>query len=255
MPKRSTLFSSRKHNRYWWYALSDSKYIPPVFQCLSDDEWELLNEWFYDTEQKYPSPGEIGVPGISFLSGLIGGNGLSRIVQCGHYVGFSSLMLGFLLRGMGKKQSLFSIDNDQAVTKYTQSWMDRADLNSYVKLTVNDSANHDNVATAEEWLGGKPQIVFIDSSHQYGHTLRELDLWYDQLTPGGILLMHDVSIYAQRFDSTGAGGVLPAVNDWCEKRGVRPLLLNNFVDGTGISDPNILTYKDGCGLGLIQKPI
>jgi hypothetical protein len=164
-------------------------------------------------------------------------------------------MLGFLLRGMNKEHSLFSIDYDPAVTNYTQTWMDRADLNNYVKLTVRDSADPTNVATAEEWLGGKPQIVFIDSSHQYAHTLRELDLWYDQLIPGGLLLMHDVSIYAQRFDSTGAGGVLPAVTEWCEKRGIRPFLFNNFVNGTTISDPNVLTYKDGCGMGLIQKPI
>lgn len=251
MSQRSLNFTQRYHNRYWWYRLRESQYVPPIFQNLSDDEWELLNEWFYDTEMKFGSPGEIGVPAMSFMSGIIGGNGISRIVQCGHYVGFSTLMFGFLMRSIGKQRSIFSIDYDADVTRYTSEWVNRSGLDQYVKLLTNDSADLSNVQKATDWLEGAPQIVLIDSSHQYSHTLRELDLWYEALAPGGMLLLHDVSIFAQKFDSTSQGGVLKAVEEWKERTGITPFLLNRFVDGS--QSPDSLVYRDGCGMGIIQK--
>ncbi|MDW5317786.1 class I SAM-dependent methyltransferase [Rhizobium sp. PL01] len=185
------------------------------------------------------------------MAGLIGGNGIKRVVQCGHYVGFSSLMFGFLMRSMGQQCSVYSVDIDQSVTDYTNSWLDRAELTKYVKLAVNDSAAANNVSDAAAWLGGAPQMVLIDSSHQYAHTLRELDLWYDHLAPGGFLLMHDVSIFAQQYDADKAGGVMSAVNEWCQRRQIQPMLINRFAQD-GI-DANDLVYKDGCGMGIIQK--
>lgn len=249
---RNKKFIGRDHNRYWWYNLKDSDYIPPVYRYLAEEEWNILEAWFSDTEKRFSHPGEVGIPGISFLAGLIGGNGISRIVQCGHYVGYSSLLIGFLLRGMEKDHSLFSVDIDPEITKYTNAWLERAGLTNTVKTLVMDSADEQAPVMAEEWLGGPPQLVFIDSSHQYEHTIRELDRWYDHIVPGGFLLMHDVSIFAQAFDSTGQGGVLKAVQQWCKDRGVQPMLLNSFANDQ--ISPNDLPYRDGCGMGIIQKP-
>jgi hypothetical protein len=93
-------------------------------------------------------------------------------------------------------------------------------------------------------------MVIIDSSHQYAHTLQELDLWYGALPLGGLIVMHDVSRYAQSFDSTAKGGVRKAILEWSEKRNVPALLLNSFVTD---ESPDSLVYRDGCGLALIQK--
>lgn len=210
-----------------------------------------MAEWFYDTEMKFDSPGEIGVAAMSFIYGIIGGNGISRVVQCGHYVGFSTLMFGFLMRSIGKQRSVFSIDYDADVTKYTSDWVKRSGLDQYVQLLTNDSADPSNVLEANSWLAGAPQLVLIDSSHQFGHTLRELDLWYGALAPGGIIFLHDVSLFAQKYDATAEGGVLKAVEVWKEKTGITPFLLNRFVDGT--QSPDELVYRDGCGMGIIQK--
>jgi predicted O-methyltransferase YrrM len=38
---------------------------------------------------------------------------------------------------------------------------------------------------------GAADIVFIDSSHEYGHTLAELESWFPLLRPGGVALLHD----------------------------------------------------------------
>lgn len=249
--RRSELFRERTHARYWWHWIRDTAYVPPVFAALSEQEWSVLDDWFAETERRFENPGEISVPGISMLSGLVGGNGIGAIVQCGHYVGFSTLMLGFLLRSMGKTRCLFSVDIDPVATEFTADWVRRAGLQDQVHLHVGTSADPALPDLAKEYFGRGPQLVLVDSSHQYAHTLEELDLWYAALERGGLLLLHDVSKFAQAFDSTGQGGVMRALLEWAQCNGTSPFLLNSFCDGTQKLDD--LTYRDGCGFGLVQK--
>jgi hypothetical protein len=133
---RSLDFSNKQHNRYWWHRVNGCNYVPLIYSALNDGEWDLLSRWFDDSEHKYQSTGEAGIPPISLLIGLITGSGIHRIVQCGHYIGYSSLVLGFYLRKMGKKHSLYSIDIDEKVTSYSQKWIAEAGLDDYVKLTI-----------------------------------------------------------------------------------------------------------------------
>jgi predicted O-methyltransferase YrrM len=217
---------------------------------LSEDEWAIMDDWHTETGEKFENPGEVAVPGISMLLGLIGGNGISRIVQCGHYAGYSTLLIGFMLRHMGKPHGLYSIDIDPEITAYTKSWVERAGLSDYVHLEVSDSANPMQTGQAAEYLSGKPQLVFIDSSHQYAHTLRELDLWYGELPIGGLCMLHDVSKFARAFDASGDGGVKTALDEWVERNGVQSFSVNGFVVDTS---PEDLVYRDGCGIGMLQK--
>jgi Methyltransferase domain len=248
---RSRDFRERPHNRYWWHKLERTKYTPLIYSSMTNKEWALMEEWFNDTELKYESTGEANIPPLSLLAGLISGNGISRIVQCGHYVGYSTLVLGFLLKKQGVDKGLFSIDIDAEVTAYTQQWLDQGELNNVVRLHIGDSASDEAAAGAEAYLGDLPQLVFIDSSHQYSHTLKELDLWFDKLAPGGLLVLHDTSAFAAGFDSTEGGGVLKAVIEWCESRAIHPLSINAFVRG---GTPGDVPYLDGCGITIIQKP-
>jgi predicted O-methyltransferase YrrM len=187
---------------------------------------------------------------MSVLLGLVMGSGIRRIVQLGHYAGFSTLLFGFMLRHMGAPHGLISYDIDPGITDYTADFVKRAGLEDYVRLVVRDSAASENLAEASAYLGGDPQLIFIDSSHQYEHTLRELDLWYPHLKPGGIIAMHDVSEFAHTFDGTGAGGVFRAVAEWLLSNPVPALMLNRGNWGIPFEE---LCYTDGCGLGLIQK--
>jgi predicted O-methyltransferase YrrM len=184
-----------------------------IYSAPNDDEWDLLSRWFDDSEHKYHGTVEAGIPAMSLLIGLITGNGIHHIVQCGHYIGYSSLMSGFYLRKMGKKHSLYSIDIDEKVTSYSQKWIEEAGLNDYVRLTVNDSVSVSEPDLAIAYLGGAPQLVFIDSSHQYKHTLDELDLWYPHVVPGGLIALHDTSVFAKTFDRSNCGGVGKAVEE------------------------------------------
>lgn len=249
---RSLDFRGRPHSRYWWFRARGTDYVPPVFANLTDEEWGIIEAWYEDTEQKFENPGEVGIPGLSLLAGLIAGNGISSIVQCGHYIGFSTLFLAFLTRRMGKRKSIFSIDIDPDVTDYTATWLRRGGLEDYVRLHIGNSSSLEAKDVAQQWLQKPPELVFIDSSHQFSHTLEELDLWYDALIPGGFLCLHDTSAFAQTFDTTGRGGVLAAADKWISERQIPAILINRFVDGTQSFDK--LTYRDGCGFGIIQKP-
>lgn len=250
--ERLAFFDNRSANRYWWNNHSGARYLPPVLSSLSDTEWSILREWYEDTEKKFSSPGEISIPGISLLASLIAGNNLSSIVQCGHYVGYSTLLLGFLLRYMQNKHSLYSIDIDATVTTYTQNWVYSANLSDYVKLTVADSASSEQPTKAMEYLKKEPQLLFIDSSHRYSHTLLELELWFPHLAEGGFVVLHDASQFASEFDSSGEGGVYRAILEWSDRNNAKPFLINSFVQST---TPNRLIYRDGCGLAIFQKPI
>ena len=188
---------------------------------------------------------------MTFVMGLVMGNNIGRIVQCGHFIGFSTLIFGFMLRHMGHTHGLFSVDIDRGVTEFTAKWIKRAGLTEYVHLEVRDSADIALPVQARTYLGDRPQVVFIDSSHEYAHTLRELDVWFPN-QPGGFALMHDVSGYTVAFDSNKGSGVKGAVRLWSETNKVQAIMINDFAGPEHYGER--IVYKDACGLGLLQKP-
>lgn len=252
---RSIDFRTRMHGRYWWFQATKANYVPPIFSFLTDEEWTVMRQWYEETEEKFSAgTGECNVPAMSMLQGIIMGNNLSRIVQCGHFIGFSTLLLGFMMRRMGHKHALFSIDIDPNVTAFTQRVVEKAGLADHVKLVLSDSAAPATAVDALAYLNGAPQLLFIDSSHEYNHTKRELDLWYPRLQPGGFAIMHDVSRFAISFDGAGNGGVKQAVEEWTKGRGIQTAMINDFATDQHYGERAPL-YLDSCGLGLIQKPI
>jgi predicted O-methyltransferase YrrM len=247
---RSLEFKQRLHNRYWWFQIPNHNYVPPIFALLSDEEWDIITQWYDDTDSR-GSAGEVNIPCLSILSGFIEGNGVSNIVQLGHYEGFSTLLLGFMMRRMGFKHGIFSIDVAPNVTDFTASWVHRAGLGEYVKLVVDSSDAPHLPRMAQDYFGAEIATVFIDSSHQYQHTLRELDLWWPHLRPFGFVFMHDVSEYAASFDAAGEGGVARALKEWMADKPVSELLINEQIRP---NDPGPMSvYTDGCGLAIFQK--
>jgi predicted O-methyltransferase YrrM len=209
-------------------------------------------EAWYEETARIDSIGEINVPAMSFVQGLVMGNAIGRIVQLGHYFGYSALLIGFMLRAMGRRPGLFTIDIDEQASAFTQRWLTRAGLDDVVAVHTGDSAAEGSLQAATARLGGAPELILLDSSHQYDHTLRELDLWVPRMEPFSLLLLHDTSTYATNFDSDGTGGVQKALDDWLTGHPeVAFLNLNRQVAPT--DDARDLVYKDGCGLGLVQK--
>ncbi len=71
-------------------------------------------------------------------------------------------------------------------------------------------------------LPAECDVLFIDTSHTYDHTLAELRAYMSRLAPGGAALFHDTKVY----DWPGYGwtGDMPpvarALSDYCEEAGL-----------------------------------
>ena len=248
---RSRAWKENPHPRYWWHRLPETDYVPPIYSDLSDDEWSVLRDWYGETDRNGPI-GECAVPLISFLHGLVMGNRVARIAQLGTCAGYSALLLGWMLRRMKAQRGLFSLDLDPAMCELARGWIARAQLQNFVEIAEGSSLDRSSIDAAREYLGGEPELIIVDSSHEYQSTVAELDLWYPALAPGGILVLHDVSEFAAGFDITNEGGVRRAFSEWRKKHpDVETFSLNS--NSRSMEEKRPL-YKDACGIGLIHKP-
>lgn len=250
-PLRSRAWKHNPHPRYWWHRLPGNDFVPPIYAELSDEEWNVLRDWYAETDMNGPI-GECAVPLISLLHGIVTGNRLARIVQLGTCAGYSALLLGWMLRRMNAPHGLFSLDLDPAMCELARRWISRAGLTDFVEIAEGNSLDPASLDASRKYLGTAPQLVIIDSSHEYRSTLAELDVWYPALAPGGMLVLHDVSEFAVTFDVTGAGGVRRAFSEWRRAHPeVETLLLNGEARSMDSPRP---AYQDACGVGLIHKP-
>jgi predicted O-methyltransferase YrrM len=248
--QRCLNFTGRTEGRYWWFNINGNQYIPPIYSFLTDSEWEIIEKWYEETDAKQMW-GESNVPFMSILQGFIMGSSISNIVELGHYAGYSTLLIGFMVRRMHKKQSLISIDIDKSYVKYTRQWINKAKLSDYVYILQGDSCDSKMVKKVNNRFNDNPQIVIIDSSHEYEHTIKELNLWYQNLKNGGLIFLHDTSDRASLFDTTQAGGIKKSLKDWKTKNLlVEDININKNHSSDGTSD---LVYQDPCGLGIIHK--
>lgn len=249
---RSLAFSSASEPRLWWHRLPRSNYVPPIYASLTDQEWQLLEEWFEETSRQNLI-GECVVPIMSLLHGLVMGSGIQRIVQLGTHAGYSALLLGFSLREMHAQHALFSFEIDERLCRFAREWLGRAGLNSVVQVELRSSLDPASPRLARDYLGGAPELVFLDSSHEYRQTLDELEAWYPALAPGGLIVLHDTSEFAASFDVTQQGGVRRALREWREAHPeIEVISLNRNVPAMETSG---MVYQDFCGAGLIQKPV
>lgn len=246
---RLAFLREKSDPRFDVYRSLYAKYEPPPYPSLTDEELGIVRQWYEDI-LGMGLRGETGPALVGIMQSFIAVSGLSRVVQLGHWAGYSTLMLGFELRRMGLKRALFTADINPRVTEITRRWVQRADLGPTVHVHCNDSASPDTAKAAREYLGGRPEVVLIDSSHQYEHTIAELDQWYEELQPGGLLFMHDVSDFAAQFDSTRGGGVRRALQEWISDKSIECLRLNHLMPELN----SRLGYIDACGLAIMQKP-
>lgn len=62
-------------------------------------------------------------------------------------------------------------------------------------------------------------IVFIDTSHHYDHTLTELDIYSQRVRPGGVIFLHDTELEHPEGASDMAFPVKRAVETFCGENG------------------------------------
>ena len=171
---RSRAWKKKPGMRYWWHHLPGADYVPPIYSELSDAEWNTLDDWYRETDQSGPI-GECAIPLISILHGLVMGNRASGIVQLGTCAGYSALLLGWMLRRMKVEQGLFSLDLDPVSCEISRRWITRGGLQDFVQIAERNSLDPQSPLAARDYLGSDPELIIIDSSHEYEATLAELD--------------------------------------------------------------------------------
>jgi predicted O-methyltransferase YrrM len=248
---RSRAWSENPHPRYWWHRLPGNDYVPPIYAELSEEEWEVLRDWYAETDRNGPI-GECAVPLMSLLHGLVTGSRFTRIAQLGTCAGYSALLLGWMLRRMNARRGLFTLDLDPAMCDLSRRWIGRAGLEDFVEIAEGSSLDNRSIEAMRKYFSDAPQLIIVDSSHEYRSTLAELDLWYPLLAPGGILVLHDVSEFAASFDVTGEGGVRRAYAEW--RNGHSDVQTFSLNEESRSMDDARPAYQDACGVGLIHKP-
>lgn len=249
---RSLAFSASSEPRFWWHHLPRGDYVPPVYAGLSEQEWQIMQAWFEETNGTN-LVGECAVPIMSLLQGLVMGSSIRRVVQLGTHAGYSALLLGFFLRQMGASRGLCTFEIGEALRDFTCRWIERAGLAEQIRVELRSSLDPLSPQIARDYLGGAPELIFIDSSHEYANTLAELKIWYPELAPAGLIVLHDTSEFAASFDVTKQGGVRRALQEW---RATHPeaetFSLNQNVPAMVTPE---MVYQDFCGVGLVQKPL
>ncbi len=250
-PARSRRWTHDDGPRYWWHRLPGMDYVPPIYSDLAEEEWEIIRAWYEETDQS-GIIGECAVPLVSLLQGLVLGNWITRIVQLGTCSGYSSLLLGFMLRRMQARRGLFTLDINPELCAMTERWLARAGLSDYVTVSLGNSLDQNSLTAARAHFSADFEMILLDSSHEYQATVAELDLWYPALAKGGLILLHDVSEFAANFDVTAGGGVRRALAEWRQKNPeAEAMSLNGESRTMALPRP---PYKDACGVGIIHKP-
>jgi len=133
-----------------------------------------------------------------------------RVLELGARRGNSTV--AFLAAAQAVNGSVTSVDIDR-VTDYSQmrplvgcpywTFIPGSDLEEAVQAV----------------LPVEVDVLFVDTSHEYDHTVRELELYMPRVAPGGIALFHDTN-------SLGWGGNPPqddypevrqALDRWCSR--------------------------------------
>ncbi len=63
-------------------------------------------------------------------------------------------------------------------------------------------------------------VLFIDTSHEYEHTLKELHAYMPGLAPGGMALFHDTRLVGYRCPRENYPPVRLALEDYCKETGL-----------------------------------
>lgn len=239
-----------QENRYWWFRLKQTGYLPDVLQILTPREKKALKKWFDWTDKTNSGIGESNIPLISTLVSIINGNGISKIVQLGHYTGYSSLFIAAALKRMNKGH-LFSIDIDPWATGLADDLVQKAGVSKRVTHHLGDSASKESLDAAISELE-EIDLIYIDSDHTYKHAKAELELWWSAIKPGGLMIMHDSSVFATSFGNVPDKGVKVAADEFFKKINLNYLNLNSEVEAN--VDPDKLVYVDSCGILIAQKP-
>jgi hypothetical protein len=102
----------------------------------------------------------------------------------------SALLAGAAVTG----GHVYSVDLDFGPRSGVESGFDRPPWWAQEAGLWSARSGSDTSDEAAEFIPAELDILFIDTSHRYQHTLDELKMYVPRVRPGGMVLMHDVEL-------------------------------------------------------------
>ena len=126
-------------------------------------------------------------PSVSaFLGELVLRLRAVTVVELGSFVGWTSAHLALALQATGAGR-LHCVESNPEFNVVARRNLTR--LNLAERVEFHPGFSLDPAVLAQ--LPASCDLVFIDTSHQYEDTVREIDLYARRLAPGGCLVLHD----------------------------------------------------------------
>jgi predicted O-methyltransferase YrrM len=180
------------------------------FEALGHESRDALFEIILDEEFL----GATDPQALGFIYSLVANNNYASVLQLGTWMGFSTIVIADAMKrsGLSHNKSLIldTVENDPAVHQKAKASIARAGFQQFVRC-IDGSSLDENV---QKLLREEYEFIYVDSSHSYDETKREIELYYRRLAEGGFMVFHDTSPDAASWDPTQQGGVRRAIDEW-----------------------------------------
>ena len=164
--------------------------------------------------------------------------GKTRILELGTRAGYSTL--AFLAGAEETGGHVWSVDLDP-VTDNPRGMLPWRNIPGWTFIRGDDMD-----PGIHGQLPGEVDVLFIDTSHEYRHTLDELHAYMPRVVRGGVALLHDVNLYLNQA-GTGISSPVPhrgerispvaqALDEYCAETGL-PWENRPGVYGLGVIRP------------------
>lgn len=156
---------------------------------------------------------------LGLLYAMLAGNSFSSVLQLGTWMGFSTIVLAdALLRStvVHQRKIIFdTVELDKSIHKRARSFIEKAGFSSLVRCIDGSTLDGEVLKT----LHVEYDFIYVDSSHATEETRSEIELYFPRLRKEGVMVFHDSSHYASRWDPTNRGGVRKALDEWIASPG------------------------------------
>lgn len=210
---------AREPHHFYLSGIKESTYRA----LLSEKALSALEEIASDEE--YPGSGDPTT--LSLLTTLIHTCQMTKVLQIGTWIGFSTVAMAGALARVEKEGRPTLVTVDPAIPQMDKAkgYVTAAGLRDHVQFVPGSSLEPSVQRRIREL--GPYDLVFIDSQHDYDVASVELAAFWPSVREGGILAAHDSSLFAAGYDTKQQGGVIRALNEWIAAAGIEQYLFLN----------------------------